>query len=287
MAAYRPNRTLHWTGLSKALDSRTALPSTGAATYNDGMEAVATRHDGAALWVTLARPPLNVLDVATIRALAAALDGLDAATEIKTVVLRSAIEGTFSAGADVGDHTRERAPLMLEVFHGLIRRLQALPQATVAAVDGRCLGGGCELALCCDVVFATPRSTFGQPEIELACFPPVASAWLPRLAPRAAAEMVLGGAPLSAAEAAASGLITRVVEDAEGAGREFATRLSGKSAAALALARRALRLGAAGTFDDALSRVEALYVEEVLRTEDAAEGVAAFREKRRPVWRDR
>jgi cyclohexa-1,5-dienecarbonyl-CoA hydratase len=278
---------MHWTIQSKRLDFRSALPSTRAATYNDGMEAVATRHDGAALWVTVARPPLNVLDVATIRALAASLEGLDDLPGTKAVVIRSGLDGTFSAGADVGDHTRERAPAMLEAFHGLVRRLEALPQTTVAAVDGRCLGGGCELALFCDAVFATPRSTFGQPEIDLACFPPVASAWLTRLAPRAAAEMILGGAAIPAAEAAAAGLVTRVVEDADAAARDWVARVSGKSGAALALTRRALRLGAAGTFDDALRRVEALYVEEVLPTEDAAEGVAAFLEKRRPVWRDR
>lgn len=251
------------------------------------MDAVTTRRQDAALWITLARPPLNILDVPTIRALAAALDGLEAERAVKAVVLRSALDGTFSAGADVGDHTRERAPQMLEAFHGLIRRLVALPQTTVAAVDGRCLGGGGELALSCDVVFATARSTFGQPEIDLACFPPVAAAWLPRFAPRAAYEMVLGGAPVPAADAAAAGLITRVVADADGAAGEWVERLSRKSAAALAVARRALRMGASGTFDEALSRVEALYVAEVLPTDDAAEGVAAFLEKRPPAWRDR
>lgn len=263
------------------------MPFAGHATYNDGMEAVTSRQEGAALWITVRRPPLNVLDLGTIRALAASLAGLDDNRAVKAVVFRSGLEGTFSAGADVGDHSRERAPAMLEAFHGLIRRLEALPQTTVAAVDGRCLGGGCELALFCDAVFATPRSTFGQPEIDLACFPPVASALLTRLAPRAAWEMVLGGAPLSADDAAAAGLITRVVEDADAAAHDWAARLSTKSGAALALARRALRLGPAGTFDEALSRLEALYVDEVLPTDDASEGVAAFLEKRRPAWRDR
>jgi cyclohexa-1,5-dienecarbonyl-CoA hydratase len=239
------------------------------------------------LQITLERPPLNVLDVPTIRALQGAVAPLRERTDLRTVVFRSGLAGTFSAGADVRDHTRERAPEMLEAFHGLIRLLDALPQSTLAAVDGLCLGGGCELALFCDVVLATPRATFGQPEIDLACFPPVAAAWLTRLAPRAAYEMVLGGAAIPAAEAAAAGLITRVVEDLDGATQEWVERLAGKSAAALAAARRALRTGATGSFDDALARLEALYVADVLPSDDATEGVAAFLEKRPPSWRNR
>ena len=126
--------------------------------------------------------------------------------DLKAIVFRSAIPGTFSAGVDVRDHTRERVAAMLEAFHGVFRRLHALPQATVAAVDGTCLGGGCELAAFCDVVLATPRSVFGQPEIDVGCFPPLAAVMLPRVAPRAAAELILTGAPIAASEAARVGL---------------------------------------------------------------------------------
>jgi cyclohexa-1,5-dienecarbonyl-CoA hydratase len=248
------------------------------------MEPVDTQERAGALWVTLSRPPLNVMDVPTLHVLRGALEPLRGRPDIKSVVLRSAIPGTFSAGTDVADHVRERAPAMLDAFHAVIRVLHSLPQASLALVEGRCLGGGCELALVCDLVLATPAATFGQPEIDLGCFPPVAAAWLPRLAPRAAFEMVLGGAPLTAEEAAAAGLITRVVDDVAAHAEEWVARLAGKSAAALALARRALR---AGGFEAALASAEALYAGELLRTEDAAEGVAAFLEKRRPRWRDR
>ena len=251
------------------------------------MHGVAVEEAGSALWITLQKPPLNVLDVHMLRALHAVVEPLAGRRDLHAVVFRSGIDGTFSAGADVAEHSREHAPRMLSAFHGLIRLLYELPQSTVAAVDGRCLGAGCELALFCDVVLATPRSTFGQPEIDLACFPPVAAAWLTRLSPRAAFELVLGGAAIPAAEAAAAGLITRVVDDADRAAQDWAFRLSGKSTAALALARRALRTGSAGTFEDALARLEALYVAEVLTTDDAAEGVAAFLEKRSPSWRNR
>jgi cyclohexa-1,5-dienecarbonyl-CoA hydratase len=251
------------------------------------MHPLEVRESGGAAWITLQRPPLNVLDVTTLHALAGVIEPLPARSDLKAVVLRSGLPGTFSAGADVADHAPDRAPEMIRAFHTVIRRLHTLPQSTVAAVDGRCLGGGCELALVCDVVLATAGATFGQPEIDLGCFPPVAAAWLPRVAPRAAFELVLGGAPVTATEAAAAGLITRVVDDLQRAAEEWVARLAGKSAAALALARRALRAGGFGGFDEALYRAEALYVGELLRTADAAEGVAAFLEKRRPQWRDR
>jgi cyclohexa-1,5-dienecarbonyl-CoA hydratase len=237
--------------------------------------------------VTLDRPPLNVLDVATLESLATVLAPLTGRRDLKAVVLRSAIPGTFSAGADVADHTRERAPAMLAAMHGVIRLIDALPQAAIAAVDGRCLGGGCEIALACDFVVASPAATFGQPEIDLACFPPVAAALLPRLVGRRAAEMVLLGTPVSADEAFRMGLVTAVTAAVEAVVERLAEALSRKSGAALSLARRAVRRGGEGTLADALDRNERLYLDEVLRTDDAEEGVRAFAEKRPPRWRDR
>jgi cyclohexa-1,5-dienecarbonyl-CoA hydratase len=242
--------------------------------------------DGAR-WITLDRPPVNVLDLPTIAAIGAALDSLDERRDIKAIVFRSAVPGTFSAGVEVRDHLPARVGDMLETFHGVFRRLDTLPQATVAAVDGTCLGGGCELAASCDIVLATARSVLGQPEIDVGCFPPVASVLLPRLAGRAAAEIVLTGAPLSAAAAARIGLVSRVVDDLDAETRRVVALLAGKSAAVLALARRALREGATGTFADALARVEALYRNQLMATHDAEEGVRAFLEKRPPRWTDR
>lgn len=246
-----------------------------------------TEERGGALWISLHRPPLNVLDVATIGRIGETLRGLLSRRDLKALVLRSAIDGTFSAGVDVADHTRERAGEMLEAFDTLIRLLDELPQVTLAAVDGRCLGGGCELAATCDIVLATPRSSFAQPEIDVGCFPPVAAALLPRLVGRAAFEIVLAGAPVSAAEAARIGLITRVVDDLEHDTAAWVARLAEKSGAVLAVARKALRRGTRGDLGEALSRMEALYRDELLPTEDAEEGVRAFLEKRRPRWKDR
>jgi len=242
---------------------------------------------GGALWLTLQRPPVNVLDIPTLREVRRALKDLPRRNDLKVLVLRSGLPGTFSAGTDVADHRRERVRQMLGAFHRLVLFLDQIPQATIAAVDGRCLGGGCELALLCDVVLATPRSTFALPEIDLGCFPPVGAVALPRLAGRVAYEMVLLGEPLSAEEARQRGLVNRVEEDLEAACADWVARLAAKSGSVLALARRAVRHGARGSFTKALARTERLYIEELTRTRDSDEGVKAFLEKRRPRWTDR
>lgn len=241
---------------------------------------------GAALRIRLERPPVNVLDIATIQALDEALRPLAARRDLKVLVLASGLPGVFSAGVDVAEHARDLAPAMLAAFHGLLRRIDALPQVALAAVDGACLGGACELAACCDFVLATPRSRFGLPEIDVGCFPPAAAALLPRLLGRAAAELILTGEPVSAAEAARVGLATRVVEDLAAETDALVARLSAKSGAVLAIARRALRDGGRGSLTEALERAERLYRERLLATQDVEEGVRAFLEKRKPAWRD-
>lgn len=242
---------------------------------------------GPAAFVTLARPPLNVLDLAIIGALSGALAELAARRDAKVIVLRSAISGTFSAGVDVAAHAPEDVGAMLEAFHEVFRTIEELPQLTIAAVDGRCLGGGCELAVFCDVVLATTRSTFALPEIDVGCFPPVAAVILPRLIGRAAFEMILTGAPVSAAEAVRLGLITRVVSDLDAEVHRWTAALAEKSGAVLAIARRAVRQGGHDSFETALARTERLYRDELVPTADCAEGVRAFLEKRPPAWTDR
>ena len=242
--------------------------------------------DGAR-WITLQRPPLNVLDLPTIRALHHAIRPRSRRRDLKVLVFRSGIPGTFSAGVDVRDHGKDRVSDMLEAFHAVFRLLDGMPQATVASVDGQCLGGGCELAAFCDILLATPRSVFAQPEIDVGCFPPVAAALLPRIVGRAALEMVLTGRPLTAPEAERIGLVTRVVDDLAAETEACVARLAGKSGAVLALARKAVRQGGRGSFGKALGRMEQIYRKELLATADVEEGVTAFLEKRPPRWSDR
>ena len=250
------------------------------------MASLAVEDRDGSRWIRLLRPPANVLDLAAIGELEGALRALADRKDVKAAVLASGVPGVFSGGVDVRDHEKARVPAMLTAFHGLLLRLDRIPQPVIAAVDGPCLGGGCELAAFCDVVLATPRSTFGQPEIDVGCFPPGASVVLPRIAGRAAAEMILTGRPVSAEEAARIGLVSRVVEDVEGEAARVADLFRRKSAPVLSLARRAVRHGAEGPVAEALAAAETVYRDELMKTRDAEEGVRAFLEKRPPRWSD-
>jgi cyclohexa-1,5-dienecarbonyl-CoA hydratase len=206
---------------------------------------------------------------------------------VRAVLLRSALDGVFSAGMDVADHAPDRAPEMLDAAHDLFLSMDALPQSTVAAVDGRCRGGAVELLLVCDAVYATSRSDFALPEIDVGCFPPAAATLLPARVGRAAAELILAGITLSAPEAHRLGLVTRIVDDAEEAARDYARRIASKSSVVVSLARRALREAGGTGLSERLRRAEAIYRDELLATDDAAEGVRAFLAKRKPNWKHR
>jgi cyclohexa-1,5-dienecarbonyl-CoA hydratase len=239
--------------------------------------------------LTLNRPPLNVLNIAMMREINAALEGLGAAPSVKVLVLE-AVEGSkaFSAGVDVADHTADKVEEMIEVFHRIFRQLDELEVPTVAVVGGAALGGGCELALFCDMVIASEKASFGQPEIQVGVFPPIAAVALPHIiGPKKALEMVLIGDRIRAAEAERLGLVNKVVppEELRAAADEFVDKLTKLSGAVLRLTKRAVRLGSVGPFAEGLAAVEELYLGPLMATEDAHEGLAAFMEKRAPVWK--
>jgi cyclohexa-1,5-dienecarbonyl-CoA hydratase len=239
--------------------------------------------------VTLDRPPLHVLDLATIREYSAALGRVE--RDMAAVcILTSAGERAFSAGTDIADHTREKAPMMLEAFHSLIRKIHRLECVTVAAVRGVALGGGFELALACDMIVAEEGATFGVPEIWLGCFPPVAAAVLPQhVSPRKAYELVLSGEPITAAEAMQMGLVNALAPRGalEDTLDRFVTRFTEKSVAALRIAKRALRVSGDAAFGSTLDEIERIYLDDLMRTRDAEEGIRAFLERRQPKWEDR
>jgi cyclohexa-1,5-dienecarbonyl-CoA hydratase len=240
--------------------------------------------------VTLDRPPLNVLNLTMLQELKAVINSLETDPAIDLLIISGAGGRAFSAGVDIKDHTREKAPAMLETVHGVIRTLLALPQITVAAVRGVCLGGGCELASSCDFIFATEDSFFATPEINVGCYPPVALARFPgQLGYRRAAEMILTGRKVSAHEALAMGLINRVTppDKLEQELNGLADELRGKSRAVLRITLKGLREISLKTFPQALSRSEEIYLEELLKTEDVEEGVKSFLEKRPPQWSHR
>jgi cyclohexa-1,5-dienecarbonyl-CoA hydratase len=240
--------------------------------------------------ITWDRPPLNVLDISLLRELDMALSDCAEQSAIDVVVLRGAGERAFSAGVDIRDHTQEKVPEMLEVVHGVIRRLLSLPQVTIAAVRGLCFGGGCELASSCDLIVATNESFFATPEITVGCYPPVALARFSNLIGyHRAAEMILTGRRFSAQEAQAFGLVNRVFadNDLETGLASLVEELLAKSGAVLKLSLRGLRELSLGGFNEALKRSEELYCTELLKTADVEEGVRAFLQKRPPSWRHR
>ena len=251
---------------------------------------VRTERAGEVVTLWIDAPPLNILDLATIDALGAALGALHAAAPPPLVVIRGAGPKAFSAGVSVHDHVPEKIAAMLAGFHGLIRRLDAYPAVTVAAVDGHCLGGGMELAMVCDLVLASERSRFGQPEIALGCFPPVAAALYPRLlgAPRAH-DLLLTGRVLDCAEAERGGLVSRRVPDDrfDTALENLLAELLTKSAPVLALTKKALRAGRERPFAAALDEAERIYLEELTGLADMREGTQAFLERRPPQWTQR
>src|SRR5271155_5035820 len=234
--------------------------------------------------VTFERPPLNILDIGMVAEIGEALVRLPAQNEF--IVFRGA-GNCFSGGADVADHTPERVGRLLGAFHHVFHEMGAGHAVTIAAVQGHCLGGGCELAICCDFILAEESATFGFPEIKLGCFPPIAMVALPRMMPwHAAFDLILTGRTISAREASALGMVTRVVPDGEltQAVDGLLADLKQLSAPVLRLTRRLTRSAGYREEEKELTEIENMYLEELIRTHDAVEGVKAFLEKRAPVW---
>jgi cyclohexa-1,5-dienecarbonyl-CoA hydratase len=249
-------------------------------------ETIQLRLDHRTAWITLDRPPLNILDIDMMESLHEALDR--ALPKADFVIFQSAGVKAFCAGADVADHTPKRVEKMLSAFHGVFRRLAGADCLKIAAVHGYCLGGGMELAAFCDFVLATESAQFGQPEIKLGCFPPVSMVILPRLiGVQAAVHLTLTGHSISATEAHRLGLVTRVVPDHELAAAvdSLLEELRALSPRVLHLTRKTLTQLHSADFLQQLEEAERVYLSELMRTHDAQEGIRAFLEKRQPVWK--
>ena len=249
-------------------------------------ETIQVRLDHRTAWITLDRPPLNILDIPMMEALDTAL--VRALPKSDFVIFQGAGMKAFCAGADVADHTPKRVGKMLTAFHRIFRRLAAADCLKIAAVRGYCLGGGMELATFCDFVLASESAQFGQPEIKLGCFPPVSMVTLPALIGiQAATHLILTGHQISATEAQRLGLVTRVVPDYElnGAIENLLEELRSLSPSVLHLTRRTLGQLHSANFLKQLEEAERVYLSELMKTHDAQEGIRAFLEKRQPVWK--
>jgi cyclohexa-1,5-dienecarbonyl-CoA hydratase len=237
--------------------------------------------------VTLQNPPLNVIDIPMMEELAQAFAEIEANPAIVAVVI-SGSQKSFSVGVDVAAHTPDKVEQMLAKFHGVIRALVASKKVTIAAVHGHCLGGGAELALVCDLVYTSELATWGFPEIKLGCFPPVAATALAALVgQKHAADLVLTGRSITGREAASIGLANAVVPevDLEHTVQDAVQHLVKLSPAALAITKKAIYAWDSIHFDKGLARAEKIYLEELMKTEDAQEGIAGFIQKRQPEWK--
>jgi cyclohexa-1,5-dienecarbonyl-CoA hydratase len=237
--------------------------------------------------ITLNHPPLNVIEFEMMDELLAALHELEQRSEISAVIISGGERG-FSAGVDVAVHTPEKIQTMFQKFHGLIAALVKFPKITIAEVHGVCLGGGAELAMVCDMAYTTEKAKWGFPEITLGCYPPVACTALAALVgQKRAADLIFTGRTFSGEEAAAWGLANEA--HPEGELREVIEgtldHLFKLSPAALALAKKAFYAWDSIHLDKGLARAEKIYLEELMQTEDAREGIAAWMEKRKPAWK--
>lgn len=234
-------------------------------------------HDQQIFKIILNAPKGNVLDVQMMADITSALATYAAQPEIKAVVFEGPA-AIFSFGASVPEHTAETVAEMLKNFHRLFRELIALSKPCIAVVRGQCLGGGLELAAFCHWIFAADDAQFGQPEIKLAVFPPVASLILPhRIGQSVADDLVLTGRSISAQQALAIGLVHMIDEDPDEQAIAFIEKkLLHHSATALHFAAKSSRYAMHQAFLQHIAAVEKMYVDELMRTEDANEGIAAF-----------
>jgi cyclohexa-1,5-dienecarbonyl-CoA hydratase len=239
--------------------------------------------------LTLCREPLNVLNIAMMTEMNQALDSL--MSQGVKVLLVKAKGKAFSAGVDVGEHLGDMASQMIEAFHGIFRRIDALDAVSVASVQGAALGGGCELAVYCDLVVASEKAKFCQPEIMVGVFPPIAALVFPRqIGYKKALELIVTGDTIGAQESLSLGLTNKVVppEDLENATSALVDKLLGLSGLVLRLTKKAFVKGLKESDpEDALKMIENIYLKELMSSHDAEEGLKAFLDKRKPVWQEK
>jgi len=238
--------------------------------------------------IMINRPPLNVLNAETLLELTTALENIRKDRNLKVVIITGAGDRAFSAGVDVKDHFPDKIDATLDLFHKVFHLLAKVDKPTIAVVNGLALGGGCEVAMACDMVIASDKAQFGQPEIKVGAIPTVATVLLPRLVGRKKAfELIFTGDVVGAAEAEKIGLVNKVVpsDKLEETTRVLVNKLRDNSPVVLRLVRMAVYQGLDQNFEKALDGVTDIYLRLLIRTEDAVEGLKAFLEKRKPVWK--
>ncbi len=239
-------------------------------------------------YLTLNRAPLNWLNIEMMEEIGGYLEGLLKEKTLKLLVIQAAGKA-FSVGAEVADHLGDLGPKMIAAFHKMFRLMDRLGVPSIAVVNGAALGGGCELALYCDMVLATEKAKFGQPEIQVGVFPPIAALILPRImGQKKAMELILAGETISSQEALSLGLVNKVVPEASLSQEveAFIGKFTKLSGVVLRMAKEAAVAGLNDDLDKGLRNIEQIYLDKLMKTHDATEGLKSFLEKRKPTWKN-
>src|SRR5713226_9721791 len=247
------------------------------------------RIEESAARLTLNRPEHNLLNEPMLREIAAGIESTSDRDDIKLLVLDSACE-VFSGGIDIGEYTSARVFQMLDAFHSAFNAMLEVGKPVLVVVNGPAIGGGAELAAFGDLVIATPKARFAQPEITIGVFPPLASTILPFVVgPKVALELVLLGEPVTAERALELGLVNRLVPEAQldATVNELIARVTGHSGPVLTMAKKAILGGMGLSLRDGLKNSMDIFLNELYRLEDSQEGLRALAEKRKPQWKNR
>lgn len=238
--------------------------------------------------LTLNRPPMNVMTIEMMEQINGALLELRSRTDLKVLLIKGN-DKVFSAGIDLEEHTKDKVSRLLQVFHRIFETIRLLDVIAVAAVRGQALGGGFELAIGCNLVVASDDAVFGLPQVRAGVFPPLACVVLPRATPRRKAmEWILTGEEISVEELHRYGLVNRIFPRKQFDQRlaEFIGKLTSKSGPVLQLAKQAQAESYYAGYEEALYKVENLYLRELMALDDAQEGIRAYLEHREPQWKD-
>jgi cyclohexa-1,5-dienecarbonyl-CoA hydratase len=255
----------------------------------ESFEFVKLRLESNVARMTLNRPEHNLLNEAMLREIADGISFAGERDDIKLIVLDSACR-VFSGGIDIGEYTSQRVFQMIDAFHAAFSSMLEIGKPVLCVVNGPAIGGGAELAAFGDLVIATPKAKFAQPEITIGFFPPLASTILPYLVgPKKALELVLTGEAVTAEQAHEMGMVNRLVPEAqlEKAVSELVARISGHSGPVLTMAKKAILGGMGLSLREGLKHSMNIFLNELYRLEDSQEGLHAMVEKRKPNWKNR
>jgi cyclohexa-1,5-dienecarbonyl-CoA hydratase len=247
------------------------------------------REEGAVARLTLDHPEHNLLNERMLLELAAGIEQLDSKSEIKLILLDSAAK-TFCGGIEIGEYSARRVFQVLDAFHRAFTAMLDSGKPLLVVVNGAAFGGGAELAALGDLVIATPRARFAQPEIKLGVFPPLGAAILPYIVgPKVAMELVLTGEHLSAERARELGLVNRLVpeEHLDETVNGLVAKVTSQSGPVLTMAKKAILNGMGVSLRDGVRQSMRIFLNELADLEDSQEGLRALVEKRTPQWKNR